>query len=458
MLQRLRELCPKRPEAIQPEDWTVLKGLPSLSAVDERFYPGAPLDSTLDDEAKAAQYRSPKLLTALTHTEYYTAYKATRTAMKVAGAFPDIAAILSRGRKEGPLLSQVMSQVVQWINPEPTLVIHRQKGKPPHWKDFIPALKATVPGEADRAAQQLQRDIFEVVRGRWDELEGILGGDINQLAYVARFGHPIWHDLVVLVRQTVGPRFVGCMARYNDELPPLPSSNPQPTLIQDVDGAIRRLLQASRNPALQTPAAITQLIGRISPLITEWAIDCCDRGLKAQTNPRTPQWPASVLKQVQEDRLAIGKLLQGPSVPTQSHASPGDEVSPNCATGAVERSAPIEISPEPSLVVPSPLQCPARPATTKPMPPSDAISSLLIPDAGTIAAMRKVVRSRPRQRKFSPPVASRRQSPATPSQIHSPATTMKDRPPATTTTTTTRPALPWISGPVARPFARYHRP
>lgn len=449
VLKRLSELCPNRPEAIQPEDWTALKGLPSLSAVTERFYPGAPLDSTLDDEAKCPQYRSPKLLTALTHSEYYAAYKATLSAMKVPDAFPDIAAILSRGRKEGRILSQVMSQIVQWINPKPTVVTYRQKSKPPHWEDFIPALEATVPEEAERAAQQLQRDIFEVVRGRWDELEGILGGDINQLAYVARFSHPIWHDLLVLVRQAVGQRFIGCMARYNDELPPLPSSNPQPTLIQDFDEAIRRLLQASRNPALQTPAAITQLIGRLSPLIAEWAVDCCDQALKAQANPRTTQWSASVLKQVQEERLAIGRLIQGPSVPTQPHASPVDGVGPNRATGVVERNTPIEVSPEPSLVVPPPLQCPAKPAITKPVPSSDAISSLLIPDAETIAAVRKVVRSRPRQQKFSPPVASRRRPPATPSQIHPPATTMKDRPPATTTT---RPALPWTSGPVARPY------
>jgi hypothetical protein len=139
MLQRLEELCPGRPEAVRPEDWKALKALPSLSAlnVEQLFYPGAPLETLfeiMDDEAKGRQYRSPKLLTTLTHAEYHAAYSSiqrTTTAVDTV-RFPDIEAILNRGRKEGPILSQVMSQIARWINPKPADVDPRKNSKPPH--------------------------------------------------------------------------------------------------------------------------------------------------------------------------------------------------------------------------------------------------------------------------------------------------------------------------------------
>jgi hypothetical protein len=303
----------------------------------------------------------------------------------------------------------------------------------------MPALEDMPPEEAERVARQLQRDIFNVVRGRWDELDGILEGDIGQPAYVARFNSLIWHDLLVLVHKAVGPRFVGKMARCNTRLPKRPSSDPKPALIRSIGEAIRDHPQVSRNPALRTPAAITQLMGLISPLIAKWAVDLCDQGLKAQADPRTPQWPASVLKQVQEERLAIGELAQATSAPVQAHASLEDGGSPKRATGVVEsRSTPIEISPEP-LVVSSPPRSPARQVTA--IPPSDGISGLLTPDVETTVARRKALRdSRPRLPKVSPLVASQRPPLVTPSRIYSPARITTPR------------ALPWTSGPVARPY------
>jgi hypothetical protein len=72
-----------------------------------------------------------------------------------ASMFPDIEAILNRGQKEGPIVSQVISQVVQWINPKPTVVGTRENNNPPYWRDFMPALEGMPRAEAERAAQQL---------------------------------------------------------------------------------------------------------------------------------------------------------------------------------------------------------------------------------------------------------------------------------------------------------------
>jgi hypothetical protein len=175
-------------------------------------------------------------------------------------------------------------------------------------------------------------------------------------------------------------------------------------------------------------------MGRISPLIAEWAVDLCDQGLKAQADERTPQWPPSVLKQVEEERLAMSELTQATIAPVQAHETLEDGSSPRRATGVVESgSTPIEISPEP-LVVSSPPRSPARQVTAKPVPPSNTISGLLTPDAETIMARRKAIA---RQRKFA---AAQRLPLATPGRIHSPAATTSPQAPS------------WTSGPVARPY------
>jgi hypothetical protein len=442
MLQRLKELCPGRPEAIRPEDWKALKGLSSLSApnVEQLFYPGAPpetLIETIDDEAKGHQYRSPKLLTRLTHAEYHAAYTSIQQKGVDAVRFPDVEAILAQGRKEGPVLSQVMSQIARWINPKPADVESRQNGKPPHWQDFVPAFKAVPLEEAERVAQQLQRDIFDVVRGRWNELDGILEGDVSRVSYVTRFKTPIWHDLLVVVHKAVGPRFVGHLARANKEvLPPRPSSTSKPALVRSIGEALCRVPQVSRNPALQDPAALEQLVERISPVIAEWAVSWCDQGLKAQADAHTPQWAPSVLELVQQERLAMGELVPATSV--AAHPSTEGESSPTRVAG----STPTKISPEPSLVVSSPPRSPTKQITALPVPSSDTISGLLTLDAETMEARRKAFReSRPRpQQKFKPPGASRRPTLVTPTRIDSPATT------------TTRQKLPWTSGPATRPY------
>jgi hypothetical protein len=53
----------------------------------------------------------------------------------------------------------VVAHAVQWVNPEPTTVSHRDNNKPPHWQDFVPPLGDIPREEAELIARQLQRDI-----------------------------------------------------------------------------------------------------------------------------------------------------------------------------------------------------------------------------------------------------------------------------------------------------------
>jgi hypothetical protein len=381
--------------------------------VDQLFYPDAPpssLSKVMDDEGQGTRYRAKKFLAALTVSEYHAAYRFVHE--NADEAFPDIEAILSRGRDEGRIVSQVVSQVARWINATPTAVGTREKNKPAHWEDFIPALRAMHgEEEAGRIAQQLQRDIFDVVRGRWDELEGSLEGDVSQPSYLARFSSPIWHELLVLVHRVVGPRFVGQLVPYNGELPPPVSRHSKPALIQSIGEAVGSLPQVKGNPALRTRPAIDQLMKRISPLIAEWAVEWCDQELKAQDDQRVPRWRPSILRQVREERLALGEFAQG-------HAPTAEDT--NSATGLVEST---EISPQPS----------DEGSSRSPDPPA-LISALLPPDADALAARRKALRentSRPQRGFTEQPVAkSRNRLPAMPTSLSRPS---------------------WMTGPVARP-------
>lgn len=445
-MQRLTDLCPGRPDTIRLEDWKALKDLASLSVLDVEhlFYPGAPpelLYQILEDETQGRPYRSTKFLTTLSDAEYYAAYDYVQGSPEVETAqrFPDVEAILSRGRKEGRILSQVMSQVAQWINPSPMVVDPRQPDKPQRWRDFIPAFAGIPSEDAQHAARELQRNIFNVVRGRFEELDQVWDGNVACPTYPTRFqSTPIWHELLAVVHAAVGPRFVGQMERANKGLPPQPSSNSKPALIYRVCEAICRLPEVSRNPALRDPAATNELTDLLSPLVAKWVVEWCDRGLTAQANSRTRPWRPSDLELVQAERLAMSALAQV-NAPSEDQRSPG-----RTTDGAQSRVGPPESLLDPSSVVSS-TQSPARPNTSQPVAPSDPISSLLPSGAETAAAMRKAFRGRVAQQPRTPLPAGAlsRASLAVPGRIRSPATTAA-----------TRPKLAWASGPATQPDHR----
>lgn len=445
MLQRLSDLCPGRPDTIRPEDWKALKDLPSLSALNvaQLFYPGAPpesLSEIMEDETQGRLYRSAKFLTTLTDAEYSAAYNSIQGSpegVETAHRFPDIEAILNRGRKEGPILSQLMSHVARWINAKPIVVVPRQQDKPQHWRDFIPAFVGIPYEDAERAAQELQRKIFNVVRGRLEELDRLGEWDVTDQMYTTRFQTtPIWHELLLLVHQAVGPRFVKQMERANKSLPPPPSRNATPALVDSVREAICRLPQVSRNPALRNPAATKELMEVLSPRIARWVVDSCDRGLTAQADPCTPAWPPSVLELVRAERLAMSAFAQAnaPSEDPRSLGRKADVVQ----SGHTPPDSPLE----PALCVSSPA-APAMPITSQPAAPSDPMAGLLPPDREAAVAMRKAFCERvARQARTTlPPRVASRAPLAAPGRIRSPATTA---PP--------RPKLPWTSGPSARPY------
>jgi hypothetical protein len=340
VLQRLTQLCAAAPEAVQLRDWKALKDLPSRSAADVQtlFYPDGPAD-VLDDADDAGPHRAKGFLAALTPAQYHAAYRFVLAHPEQ--AFPDIEAALNRGRKEGVIISQVISHAVRWVNPEPTAVGHRENNKPPHWQDFVSALGPLPRAEAETMAQQLQRDIFDVVRGRWDELDGSLDGDMNLPTYIERFSSPIWHDLLVLVHRVVGPRFHGRLALYNTDLPSNQPGQPASTLTRELSKAMSQMPEVRGNPALHTPDAVKELVQRILPTVAAWALEQCNDAITARDLGTMEAWSPSVTQHVHARRLVFQEMVQGLPQPSSSQPSPSAK-----PTG----EAGMECSPEPSQI------------------------------------------------------------------------------------------------------------
>jgi len=315
ILQQISKLCRDSPESIQLSDWTALVRLPkphSPADVHKLFFPRAPFDVLADLEDHGSDDRPDKFLVALNQTQYLAAYRFVMDHPNE--KFLNLETVMRGSRTEGMAISSVMSHVVQWINPAPTQVAHRDNNKPQLWREFIPALQARWGSQAEEKSRQLQREIFDVVRGRIDDLKGSLDGKVNQESYLDRFSAAIWHELLVTVR-TAGPQFQGTLASFNPGVPDSRACQPAPALPQDLSRAICRLSQINRNPALKAPPAIEQLMKRISPIVMEWASQQCEQALEDQALRKVPAWPPSVLNFVRTEHQSFRELVRaGPRV------------------------------------------------------------------------------------------------------------------------------------------------
>ncbi|KFY82708.1 hypothetical protein V498_08489 [Pseudogymnoascus sp. VKM F-4517 (FW-2822)] len=131
-------------------------------------------------------------LVGLEHGHYHNA---ARYVLDHAGQeFIDIPALLRTGRRDGKIMSEVMCHVRIWINSQPTEVSDCENNKPQLWRDFVPALEIDFGGQALRRLRELQRQLFSVMKGGLDQLEGSLGGNVvfvDDDTYLERFRLPI---------------------------------------------------------------------------------------------------------------------------------------------------------------------------------------------------------------------------------------------------------------------------
>ncbi|KAG9239787.1 hypothetical protein BJ878DRAFT_38335, partial [Calycina marina] len=330
-------LCNDSQQSIQLADWNALVNLPSRLASDvrEQFYPNGPLEEDL--ELVSSEYRRTKFLVSLDDEIYHSAYEAVLQFSDQ--RFPDIQATLRTSRNDGKAISRLMSHVVQWLNPSPSEVGDRENNKPQLWRDLIypfTICSNSSQGSTEGQARELQRQIFDIVRGRVGELSSLTvmpdkGGD----AYLERFQIPIWKEILIAVHPMIGAQFQGVLAKFNTQDPATIISQRESTLISAIRLGIRQVPEVAQNPALRSDQALDIIMTKITPFIVAWASEQCTEALRVQRSGQAPPWPPSILQSVTSELKKLETMLPQPKRRTvpwlQSSAVPQSSLRSNSA-------------------------------------------------------------------------------------------------------------------------------
>ena len=149
-------------------------------------------------------------------------------------------------------------------------------------------------------ALSLQQDIIRFVTKRLEEfsnaaidhfLQVFPEGDDND-NYAERFTTQVWKELLVMVRDRVGPNLINkCVASFNSEDPKTILSRPVSAIMQVMCSTIGKLPEVKENPALNMQLALDELLVKIQPVVWRWAADRCDLALRLQSQKRLGSWP-----------------------------------------------------------------------------------------------------------------------------------------------------------------------
>jgi hypothetical protein len=359
---------------------------PRTSAdVYQLFYPSAPAAVLTNVEDEGHLYRRDGFLTALDDGAYHSAAQFVLTNLDQ--VFYDIQAALRVGRHEGKLISQVMSHVVQWINPNVTRFADRENNKPPLWRDFVPSLTIQHGSSAERESRTLQRRIFGVIRSRLRELDGSLSGKVGDNNYPDRFEVPIWKEILSTVQTAVGPHFEGPLATFCMQLTTRVYRPLEHPLMQSLSRAVSHLPEVTRNPALRASSAMDELIKRISPIVMDWASRQCKDALTAQTLGMVVPWPPSIMQLVTGEHIEFSRRIGQPKLGVEV-LIPNLLPSP-CDATAVLPEAGIEAIASSAPNTPT-ITCPQ--SSVEESPGVDHISISLAPDEMELKLRRKAHR------------------------------------------------------------------
>ncbi|OBT95119.1 hypothetical protein VE01_07344 [Pseudogymnoascus verrucosus] len=335
VLKTISKLSGGLDKAVHLSDWAALVRLPrpcSSSNMHDLFYPNAPTDVLANLSDQGHLYRRSGFLVGLEHGHYHNA---ARYVLGNAGQeYIDIQALLRTGRREGKILSEVISHVTRWINCEPTKVIGRENNKPQLWQNFIPALTIEHNSQAPRKSRKLQRDLFATVEGRLDQLEGSLGGDIGDDTYLERFKSPTWRDILITVRDAAGGQLQENLATLRLPGPKSTLYEQEPALIKALSFAVGGLPWVRDNPALRANGCIEELMRHISPIVIEWAAQNSQKGLTAQTTGKVPRWPLSIKELVEKQLQALTRMSVSPTAAMESEENPSVRTPPGISLAA----------------------------------------------------------------------------------------------------------------------------
>ena len=158
----MSEISDKQLTHVQASDWMTLARLSPTgtdSSVHDVFYPPVTKSNRLgshDDQQRHS--RAPDFLTALTDDQYDRAYNYILQVER--GDLVDIHSLLKSVKREGKVISSVLSHVVWWLNQNPTVPRDRDNNKPSLRLDFLPLLRERHAELADEVSVRLERDVI----------------------------------------------------------------------------------------------------------------------------------------------------------------------------------------------------------------------------------------------------------------------------------------------------------
>ncbi|KAI9750999.1 MAG: hypothetical protein M4579_006224 [Chaenotheca gracillima] len=278
ILQQIKDLSSGRSDLVTLGDWEALTRLPrprTEGDVRPLFF--------LEDGTRARE-----ILQGLPDDLYEAAYRFA--CQDPQQRFPDLAELRSgKGdtRREAETFSMLMRQVGDWLSPG-RLPKTRSNNKPAERNRFQGALFDRYQDEYVDRAMRLECMIMTFVHKRVLEFrESTITKMLHERpdeceieTYNDRFYHPVWRDLLTLVRSFVGPHLRHkSVAKYNHEDTRVLQPGGVSTITQLLCTCARDLSEIKHNPALNSAVALEALHRTLEPIILQWAAVHCHNAL-----------------------------------------------------------------------------------------------------------------------------------------------------------------------------------
>lgn len=258
----------------------------------ELFYPKC----SNSNAVSASSTRSRDFLAHLDDVSYHAVYRyfldyGQRQSLS------DPQEAVKRLNANGKTMQAVMIHVVMWLNTHPAKVNDRDSNKPSLIDDLHPVLS---PASADGSqtvkemALGLQRSVLTFVEEHaasfTDPVHRELltlfpDDDTDPKVYHQRFRIEAWRDVLRMVYEKVGPRFVNpCVTKFNTEHPSGPTPSPKTDLVDFIHAAIIQHPEVVHNSSLSNPRATESLRVMMNEVISQWVVKQLDEVIAAAVN------------------------------------------------------------------------------------------------------------------------------------------------------------------------------
>jgi len=332
---------------IKPQDWSQLAGISDKSShagIMALFYPELKGDPYSNEPGP----RRHDFLAALDDEKYKEFYLHILTRSNL--RFPDLHFLMRTTKKEGKIMSTVMTHIGYWLNNTPAVVQERNANKPLLRMALVPALQKRHGKSANQKSIELEHQVLTYVREHMDSLTdkaaehflNVLPTSPEQ-GYNNRFDHSTWKDILILVHTMVGPHFQNeIVARFNRKDPNTIQTKPLKTILHSICDGIGKSPEIAQSSVLGKKTAIQTLHEALRPIITKWALEQYDKALQLSSD----DWDAAKLARVRAERTKYAVLQDGEmDVDDSASSHLGDSIDVSPERSSVDASAAIAQSP-----------------------------------------------------------------------------------------------------------------